>query len=209
MLPREVIHGLLPSASITSLPNLTFVDGTLGGAGHSQLILETFPSCNLLCIDRDVDALNNASKMLVGYKGRVHLAHGSYKDVKDLLHSATLPSKVHGILVDLGVSSHQIDTPSRGFSFRFESELDMRFDQGNHKISTAKSVIRDISEVNLGKIIKDHGEEPQWRRIATEICKGRMGKEICTTGDLTEILNLLGGSDREKRKRSSRVFQVH
>jgi 16S rRNA (cytosine(1402)-N(4))-methyltransferase len=193
--------------------------GLLQG-GHSKLILEALPNCHLLCIDRDVEALRACRTNLSDYisQGRVTLSHGSYAEAKKLLHLAGLPSKVDGVLVDLGVSSHQLDSAHRGFSYRMDSPLDMRFNQtdgansegkGKERVYTSSDALVKLSEVELAKIIRDYGEEPKWRKAGQAI-KDYINKEgaIKTTGELMVCLDKLGGGPKDKKKRAARVFQV-
>ena len=124
-------------------PNLTYVDCTLGGAGHSSKILEKEKSVNLIGIDQDEQAIEASTKRLEKFSDRVKIIKNNFKNIKDVLESLKI-SGVDGILADLGVSSHQIDTADRGFSFRFDAPLDMRMDQSLSL--TAEEVVNEYSE---------------------------------------------------------------
>ena len=155
-----------------------YVDGTVGGGGHSLEIAKRLTSGKLYCIDKDTDALKAAGERLKGYN--VEFIHGDFKDV-----IPTLPN-YDGLLLDLGVSSYQLDTPERGFSYRFTAPLDMRMNttQG----VTAKEVVNALSERELSDIFFKYGEERFSRQIARAIVKERENKSIETTTDLCEII---------------------
>ncbi len=162
-----------------------YVDGTLGGAGHSKEILRNLSKKGLLIgIDRDEDALNAAKQNLKEFKN-VKYIHGNHDDIKELLEDIGI-DKVDGILLDLGVSSYQLDERNRGFSYLGENELDMRMDKS--QILTAKIVVNTYKEEDLANIIYEYGEEKFSRSIARNICKYRKQKEIETTKELVEII---------------------
>ena len=162
-----------------------YVDGTIGGAGHSKKILEELNNTGrLIGIDRDEEALNAAKKNLQEFNN-VEYVHGNHDDIKQILENLKTP-KVDGILLDLGVSSYQLDEKNRGFSYLGENELDMRMDK-NQKL-TAKEVVNTYSEENLANIIYKYGEEKFSRRIAKNICEYRKKKQIQTTKELVEII---------------------
>ena len=162
-----------------------YVDGTLGGAGHSKEILRNLSDKGLLIgIDRDEDALQAAKQNLAGFKN-VKYIHGNHDDIKEILEDIGI-EKVDGILLDLGVSSYQLDERNRGFSYLGENELDMRMDKTQSL--TAKIVVNTYKEENLANIIYEYGEEKFSRSIAKNICKYRKNKEIETTKELVEII---------------------
>ena len=162
-----------------------YIDGTLGGAGHSKEILRNLSEKGLLIgIDRDEDALNAAKQNLKEFKN-VKYIHGNHDDIKELLEDIGI-DKVDGILLDLGVSSYQLDERNRGFSYLGENELDMRMDKS--QILTAKIVVNTYKEEDLANIIYEYGEEKFSRSIARNICKYRKQKEIETTKELVEII---------------------
>lgn len=162
-----------------------YVDGTLGGAGHSSEILKKLSSKGrLIGIDRDEEALSAAKEKLKNYQNVIYL-HGNHDDIKELLKSIGI-DKVDGILLDLGVSSYQLDERSRGFSYMGDSTLDMRMDK-NQEL-TAETVINQYSEEQLAKIIDKYGEEKFAKRIASNIVKQRQISPIKTTMQLVDII---------------------
>lgn len=179
---------VLLNESIESLninPDGIYIDGTLGGAGHSIKILEKLSSKGLLIgIDRDEEAIEAAKEKLKNFKN-VKYIHGNHDEIKSILEKMQIYS-VDGILLDLGVSSYQLDQKSRGFSYMFDSELDMRMD-GTAKL-TAKDIINEYSEKKLAKILFEYGEEKFANKIAKNICEYRKQKKIETTKELTKII---------------------
>ena len=162
-----------------------YIDGTLGGAGHSKEILRNLSGKGILLgIDRDEEALNAAKQNLKEFKN-VKYIHGNHDDIKEILEDIGI-EKVDGILLDLGVSSYQLDERNRGFSYLGENELDMRMDKS--QILTAKIVVNTYKEEDLSNIIYEYGEEKFSRSIARNICKYRKQKEIETTKELVEII---------------------
>ncbi len=162
-----------------------YVDGTLGGAGHSLEIVKRLSSKGLLIgIDRDKEALETAKKRLKDYSN-VKYVYGNHDDIQDILENLQI-EKVDGILLDLGVSSYQLDERARGFSYMGNSKLDMRMDQ-NQEL-TAEIVVNEYTEEKLAKIIYDYGEEKFSKSIAKNICKAREEKRIQTTEELVEII---------------------
>lgn len=179
VLLREVLEGL-------NLGNdKIYVDCTIGGAGHSEKILENTKNSMLIGIDQDEDAILASSKRLEKYKSRVKIVRSNFANIKNVLASLNI-EKVDGILADLGVSSHQIDTASRGFSFRFDGDLDMRMDMSQSL--SAKNVVNEYSEENLKRIFKDFGEEKFASSIARKIVNERKKEPIVTTKQLEKII---------------------
>ena len=179
VLLREVLEGL-------NLENdKIYVDCTIGGAGHSEKILENTKNSMLIVIDQDEDAILASTKRLEKYKSRVKIVRSNFANIKNVLESLNV-DKVDGILADLGVSSHQIDTASRGFSFRFDSELDMRMDKSQSL--SAKNVVNEYSEEKLKHIFKDFGEEKFASSIARKIVMERKKEPIETTKQLEKII---------------------
>lgn len=187
-------------------PDGIYVDGTLGGAGHSRVIASKLSSKGMLIgIDRDQDALNAASKNLAQYKN-IKYVHGNHDDIKNILNNLGI-DKVDGILLDLGVSSFQLDEKSRGFSYIGENELDMRMDKTQEL--TAKQVVNTYSEDDLANIIYEYGEERFSKSIARNICKYREEKEIETTGELVKIIeNSIPKSKQKDGHPAKRTFQA-
>ena len=166
-------------------PDGIYVDGTIGGAGHSQKIIEQLSDKGLLIgIDRDEEALSSASEKLKKFNN-YRLIHGNHDDIKSILNNLNI-EKVDGILLDLGVSSYQLDEKKRGFSYLGENELDMRMDK-SQKIS-AYDIVNKYTEQELADIIFKYGEERFAKSIAKNICKQRKSKEIKTTKELVEII---------------------
>ena len=168
-------------------PDGIYVDGTLGGAGHSYEICKRLSEKGrLIGIDQDEDAISAASKRLEEFKDRVTIVRSNYSDMKNVLRELGI-EKVDGIILDLGVSSFQLDTPERGFTYRSEdAPLDMRMD--NRNPLTAKDIVNTYSEIELFRIIRDYGEDRFAKNIAKHIVKAREKSPINTTGELNEII---------------------
>ena len=165
--------------------NGVYVDGTLGGAGHSREIIKRLSKTGrLIGIDRDTDALKAAKEKLKDFEN-VTYYHGNHDNIKEILSNLKI-DKVDGILLDLGVSSYQLDERNRGFSYLGENILDMRMDKTQEL--DAKFVINNYKEEDLAKIIFEYGEERFSRQIAKNICTERKTKEIKTTKQLVEII---------------------
>ena len=176
---NEVIDGL------SIKPNGVYVDGTLGGAGHSKEILKRLSKeGHLIGIDRDEEALQAAKENLKEFDNVMYV-HGNHDDIKNILQELQI-EKVDGILLDLGVSSYQLDERNRGFSYLGENALDMRMDKTQN--IDAKFVVNTYKEDELSKIIYEYGEERFSRQIAQNICLYRKNKEIETTKELVEII---------------------
>ena len=192
VLLQECIEGLNIN------PEGIYVDVTFGGGGHSKEILNHLTTGKLFSFDRDVDVLENLIE-----DNNFKLIQTNYKNIKRFLRLEGV-KKVDGVLADLGVSSHQFDVPERGFSFRFDSDLDMRMNVSSEL--TAKTVLNDYSEEDLSNVFFNYGEIRQSRRVANLIVKHRQEQEIKTTSDLTSILD---GLVPEKRRNQflSQVFQ--
>ena len=163
-----------------------YVDGTLGGAGHSYEIVKRLnKNGRLIGIDQDEAAIDAASKRLEEYKDRVTIVRNNYSNIKKILRDLNI-DKVDGILLDLGVSSYQLDTGSRGFSYNTDAPLDMRMD--NRMDYTAKDIVNEYSEQDLFRIIRDYGEDGFAKNIAKHIVRARKEKPIETTFELVEII---------------------
>jgi S-adenosyl-methyltransferase mraW len=162
-----------------------YVDGTLGGAGHSKEILKRLSDKgNLIGIDRDIDALN-AAKINLAEFNNVKYVHGNHDDIKTILNDLDI-EKVDGILLDLGVSSYQLDERERGFSYLGENRLDMRMDKSQEL--TAEKVVNEYPEDKLLRIIYEYGEERFAKNIVRNIVKQRKIKPIETTNELVKII---------------------
>lgn len=166
-------------------PDGIYIDGTLGGAGHSlEIAKKLLPKGLLIGIDRDTEALRAAKDKLKNYTN-VKYIHDNHDNIKQILEELQI-NGVDGILLDLGVSSYQLDEKSRGFSYIADAELDMRMDK-EQKL-TAKEIVNTYSEEKLSNIIWEYGEERFSRQIARNICKSREQEKIETTGELVEII---------------------
>lgn len=163
----------------------TYVDGTLGGGGHSFEIASKLTTGRLVGIDQDEAAIEAAKERLTPYQDRVSIVRSNYCDMAEVLKKLDIP-KVDGILLDLGVSSYQLDTPERGFSYKEDAPLDMRMDTRNPK--TARDIINDYSEMEIYRIIRDYGEDNFAKNIAKHIVRMRNEKPIETTFELIEAI---------------------
>ncbi|MGE0867833.1 MAG: 16S rRNA (cytosine(1402)-N(4))-methyltransferase RsmH [Kofleriaceae bacterium] len=176
-----------------------YVDGTLGGAGHAARILERAPRASLIGVDRDPAALEAARERLAPFGGRVRLVHGQYADLPNIL--ATLGQfGVDGIVLDLGVSSPQLDHADRGFSFMKEGPLDMRMDPTRGP--TALDLVRELSAEELGELIRDLGEERYGHKIARLIKDAVRADRLRTT---TELAALIGQAIPFAEQRKSKI----
>ncbi|WP_277250912.1 16S rRNA (cytosine(1402)-N(4))-methyltransferase RsmH [Peptoniphilus vaginalis] len=184
-----------------------YLDGTLGGAGHSREILKRLKGSGLLIgIDQDIEALEVAKERLSDYKN-VEFFNLNYINFEKALDELGI-DKVDGVLLDIGVSSYQFDNPERGFSYRFDAPLDMRMDQ-DLEIS-AKDIVNTYSESEITRIIKDYGEEKWASRIAKFVVEERKKKDIETTFELVEIIkNAIPASARRNGPHpAKRTFQA-
>lgn len=185
-------------------PNTIIADGTLGGGGHTSLILNKNKTVKVIGIDRDKEAIAFASNRLKEFiPSRLKIVHSNYKNLVDILDD--LNTSVDGVLLDLGVSSHQLDEGERGFSFRVDAALDMRMDQTQN--FTAFDVVNNYTEENLVQIFSDYGEEKFSKRIAKGIIKNR---PIKTTFELKNAICEVVDKINIKESQSSvqRVFQA-
>ena len=200
VLLKECIEGLNIN------PNGIYVDGTLGGAGHSIEIIKKLSNKGLLIgIDRDEEALKASKERLSKYQNVIYV-HDNHDNIKEILQELKI-DKVDGILLDLGVSSYQLDEKNRGFSYLGENELDMRMDKNQDL--TAKVVVNEYTEKELANIIYEYGEERFSRQIAKNICQYRKQKTINTTKELVEIIEKsLPKSKQNDGHPAKRTFQA-
>lgn len=167
-------------------PDGTYIDGTLGGAGHSYEIAKRLDAGGrLIGIDQDYDAIQAATARLAPFKDRVSIVHDNYEHIPEIAKELGAES-ADGILLDIGVSSYQIDNPSRGFSYNEDEPLDMRMDQTSP--ISAKTILNTWSEEDLTRILRDYGEERYAGKIAANIVKEREKKPLETTGELVRII---------------------
>ncbi|HBI72689.1 MAG TPA: 16S rRNA (cytosine(1402)-N(4))-methyltransferase [Lachnospiraceae bacterium] len=166
-------------------PDGIYVDGTLGGGGHSYEIAARLTSGRLIGIDQDEAAILAAGERLDAYKDKITIVRSNYSEMKRILRELHIKS-VDGILLDLGVSSYQLDTAERGFSYKEDAPLDMRMDTRNPK--TARDIVNGYSEMELYRIIRDYGEDKFAKNIAKHIVRMRKEKPLETTFELTEAI---------------------
>ncbi len=201
VLLHECIEGLNIS------PTGCYVDGTLGRAGHSIEIAKRLTTGHLYCIDRDDAALAAAEERLAPWRDKVTLIHGNFADLSALLDGVGAPP-ADGMLFDFGVSSPQLDDPSRGFSYMQDSSLDMRMDRSEGL--TARVVVNEWPQEELKRILYDYGEERYAPAIAAAICRRREERAIETTLELVEIIRsaMPAKALREKQHPAKRTFQA-
>ena len=180
VLLEETIDGLAVK------PDGIYVDATLGGGGHAfEVCSRLNGNGRFIGIDQDAAAIEAAGERLKDFGEKVTIIRSNYRELKSVLRSIGV-EKVDGIVLDLGVSSYQLDTAERGFSYRADASLDMRMDQRN--ALSAYEVVNDYSEENLSRILHEYGEERFARKIAHNICVSRQQAPIRTTGELIEII---------------------
>jgi 16S rRNA (cytosine1402-N4)-methyltransferase len=166
-------------------PEGIYVDGTLGGAGHSLEIVKKLTSGKLICFDQDINAISAAKEKLKDFMDKTILVHSNFENLREELNKLGIES-IDGFLVDLGVSSHQLDVPERGFSYMQDAPLDMRMD--NNAELSAYDVVNTYSEAELKRVIKDYGEENWSARIAKLIVERRATMPIRTTFELVDAI---------------------
>ncbi len=184
------------------------VDGTLGGAGHAQGILERIsPDGRLIGVDKDAAAIERCTKRLKRYEAQITLVHSDFKRIREVLEQAGV-SEIDGAVLDLGVSSFQLDEGERGFSYNEDAPLDMRMDRDN--VFCAHNVVNEYSEEDLHRIIREYGEEKWAARIAQFIVKERKLKSVDTTGQLSEIIKkaIPAAARRDGPHPAKRTFQA-
>ena len=188
-------------------PDGIYVDGTLGGAGHSSEIAKRLTTGRLIGIDRDPIALKAAGERLAPYQDRVTLVHSNFCEIDNVLNELSI-SAVDGILLDLGVSSPQLDDSSRGFSYMADAPLDMRMN--NHDVLTAEQIVNTWSYEELRRILFDYGEERYAPQIAAAICRRREQAPIKTTLELVDVIRsaMPAQALREKQHPAKRSFQA-
>ncbi len=201
VLLEETIEGLAIK------PDGIYVDGTLGGGGHSYHICRNLSKQGrLIGIDQDDAAIEAATARLQEFADRVTIVRNNYCNMKTVLQDLGI-DKVDGIVLDLGVSSYQLDTVERGFSYKYDTDLDMRMDR--RQTLTAKDIVNNYSEKELFRIFRDYGEEQFSQNIAKHIVRNRQEKEIQTTFELNEIIKAaIPAKMRTNGHPSKRVFQA-
>jgi 16S rRNA (cytosine1402-N4)-methyltransferase len=201
ILKNEVLHYL--NVNMEGV----IVDGTLGDGGHSEFILKnTGPGIRIFAIDRDTSAIKRASERLSPFKDRITLVHGNLADLKSLATQNGV-ERVVGFLMDLGVSSPQLDMPGRGFSIKHDGPLDMRMDSSQQ--TTAADLLEKLSDTELLSIIKKFGEERYAKRVVRAIRREQTKHPITTTGQLSQIVAQVITSPRHSRIHpATRTFQA-
>ncbi len=180
-----------------------YLDGTVGGGGHARLLLEACPDCRLLAMDRDPEAIGHARAVLAEHGRRVRFVQGRFDEVARDAEAAE--AGLDGALLDLGVSSHQLESDGRGFSFRRGVALDMRMDPMGD--ADARAFLADATEEQLTRVFRDFGEEPRARRLAREIVKRRGSEPLETSDDLVAALAVTLGRAPSARDKA-RIFQA-
>lgn len=196
VLLHEVMHHLAPLASQTHL------DGTFGGGGYAAAILDT--GCTLWAIDRDPDAIARGAALAARHPGRLHLIQGGFGDMLGLLVERGVAA-LNGVVLDLGVSSFQIDDPARGFSFRHDGPLDMRMGRDG---PTAADLVAGLPEAELADTLYQLGEERLSRRIARAIVVARTAGAITTTAQLADVIRAVVPKDKSGIDPATRSFQA-
>jgi len=188
-------------------PDGIYIDGTLGGGGHSELVLKKLTTGTLIGIDQDTDALAAASERLKEYGDRFKPVHSNFSNVLNVLKELGI-DKVDGMMMDLGVSSYQLDEADRGFSYMQDGELDMRMDRS--RPFSAKDVVNTYSAEEITKIIRDYGEDRWAKRIAEFIVEARNEKEITRTTELVDIIKAAvpKGARKDGPHPAKRTFQA-
>jgi 16S rRNA (cytosine1402-N4)-methyltransferase len=200
VLGREVAELLRPE------PGKRYLDGTLGGGGHAEEILvRSSPDGRLLGLDRDDEAIVAASRRLQGYGERFIARQASFADAAEILAEIGWAG-VDGVILDLGISSHQIDTPERGFSFRAETRLDMRMDR--RQSLDAQGILNTFSAEELERIFRDYGEEPAARQLARAIVEERRRSPIHMSAELVKIVEAVKRGRRRDHHSATQVFQA-
>lgn len=166
-------------------PDGVYLDCTLGGGGHSEKIVSKLKGGKLIAVDKDIEAIKSSQVRLSEYKDKIIYIHDDFKNVISHLDKMGV-EKLDGVLIDLGVSSYQLDNAERGFSYNADAPLDMRMDQGQYL--SAKQVVNEYSQEKLAEIIWQYGEDKLSRAIAKDIVEYRNKKEIETTGELAKIV---------------------
>jgi 16S rRNA (cytosine1402-N4)-methyltransferase len=194
---REVLAHLAPTAGET------YLDGTFGGGGYAAAILAAAP-CTLYALDRDPEAIARGAALAARYPGRLHLIEGRFGAMLDLLAEKGVTG-LDGVVLDLGVSSFQLDDPARGFSFRFDGPLDMRMDKRG---PSAADLVNTLPERELAELLWTLGEERAARRIARAIVAARAEAPITTTGRLAAVIHRVMPRDPSGQDTATRSFQA-
>jgi len=198
VLCARVVEALAPPAGGL------IVDATVGLGGHAHALLTLFPSLHVLGMDVDPEALAIAQQRLEGFGSRAALVNASYWRIAEVAHAQGV-EVADGVLFDLGVSSLQLDTPARGFSFRHDAPLDMRFGATG---TTAAQILAQAGEEELVRVLREFGEEPRAKRVARAIVRARTKQAIHTTGELRRVVLSALGPARGRIDPATRTFQA-
>ncbi len=188
-------------------PNGIYVDGTLGRAGHSlEIVKRLGEEGRLICIDQDIQAIEEGKVKLQSYKDKVTFVHGNFRQLGEMLDSLDI-SEVNGMLFDLGVSSPQLDNPERGFSYQYDAPLDMRMNQEDSL--TAYTIVNEWAKEEIRRVLYQYGEERYANAIANAICRNRENQNINSTWQLVDIIksSMPASALREKKHPAKRSFQ--
>ena len=196
VLLKEVVSSLQPAGGKLIL------DGTTGGGGHTKALLDA--DASVIACDQDSEALAEVSQWLKGYSDRLRLVESNFADIAERLPALGV-QELDGILLDLGVSSHQLNTPERGFSFQADGPLDMRMSPGIGQ--TAAELVNEASQEELTKIFFEFGEEPAAKRVALRLVKARMQSRIMTTQDLVKAIEVVLPR-RGPKNPATKIFQA-
>jgi 16S rRNA (cytosine1402-N4)-methyltransferase len=197
---QEVMEFLKPE------PRKQYLDGTLGGGGHTeQILLRSSPDGRVLGLDRDEEALAAARTRLSAYESRLTIRQANFAEAKKILAEMNW-HQVDGALLDLGLSSPQIEAPERGFSFQLDARLDMRMDR--RQTLDAFDIVNRFSAAEIESILRDYGEEPQARRIAQAIASERKREAIATTARLAAIVARVKGKRSQRHHPATQTFQA-
>lgn len=205
VLLRETVERLVPRGPVA--PGTWYIDGTAGAGGHSEAILDAAgEGARLLALDRDGDAVELAKKRLERFGDRAVVVRAEFSGMAEVARRMGIGS-VAGILLDLGVSSMQLDRPERGFGFMKDGPLDMRMD--DRQGETAATLLARLDEAELARIIREYGEEPAARRLAKAIAEARSeGRLPTTTGELAELVSRAKGGRRGRIHPATQTFQA-
>src|SRR5262245_24025919 len=200
VMAREVIDFLRPE------PRKRYLDGTLGGGGHTeQILIHSGPDGRVLGLDLDDEALAAAARRLTGFGDRVMVRQANFAAAEAILSEVGWP-QVDGVVLDLGISSHQLESGERGFSFRSGARLDMRMDR--RQALDAYQIVNGFTVSELERILRNYGEEPHARRIALAIGSKRKTKPIKTTEELAEIVARVKGKGGRDHHPATQTFQA-
>jgi 16S rRNA (cytosine1402-N4)-methyltransferase len=197
---QEVVQFLKPE------PRRRYLDGTLGGGGHTeQILIESSPDGEVLALDRDDAAVSAARERLTEFGHRVTMRQANFSASYEILQEIEW-GKVDGVVLDLGVSSHQLEAEDRGFSFRASARLDMRMDR--RQPLDAHQIVNTFSVAELERILAEYGEEPQARRIAIAIAAQRRIKPLQSTGELAQLIEGVKGKGGRRHHPATQTFQA-